>query len=164
MLAMKLGKPNQTLDLKITPKEKRMSALCLSAWLQSHACCWSHVLHCSLDSACSQGCDYWGVQCRPDAGWGLTESSCEPGGFAMSCHKDLSLIYLQIPLYTSLKGIRWHNILSLPVTNDLQFNLQIFILLMVISLQLLISEKCYLTLFSVLIFTSSSFPLCQGAE
>lgn len=56
------------------------------------------------------------------------------------------------------------NVLSLPVTNDLQFNLQIFILLMVISLQLLIPEKCYLTLFSVLIFTSSSFPLCQGAE
>lgn len=50
------------------------------------------------------------------------------------------------------------NVLSLPVINDLQFNLQIFILLMVIS------EKCYLTLFSVLIFTSSSFPLCQGAE
>lgn len=31
MLAMKPGKPNQTLDLKITPKEKHVSAFLLSA-------------------------------------------------------------------------------------------------------------------------------------
>lgn len=31
MLAMKPGKPNQTLDLKITPKEKHVNAFLLSA-------------------------------------------------------------------------------------------------------------------------------------
>lgn len=165
MLATKLGKPNQTLDLKITPEEKRMSALCLSAWSQSHACCWSHVLHCGLDSACSQDCGYWGVQCRPDArvrayrkqlwAWGTRH---------VMPQRSKPHLSTDTVIHFPKGNQEAFNVSALPATNDLQFNLQIFILLMVISLQLLISEECYLTFFSVLIFTSSSFPLCQGAE